>query len=472
MKLLLFLFTFVELILSKYIVMKKNILLIIGIILFQFQAFCSQDSTLKVVKTKKVYTFKIHDDIAPPAERKTKKAMKDAESENADLIILHLNTFGGMLNSADVIRTTLLESKIPVWVFIDNNAASAGALISIACDSIYMRPGANIGAASVVNQTGEVMPDKYQSYMRSMMRSTAQAKGRDPKIAEAMVDPRIYIEGINDSNKVLTFTTEEAMTHGYCEGSAESIDQILKDNNIENYTIVEQKLSWLDSLIGFLVHPAVSGILIMMIIGGIYFELQSPGVGFPLIIAILGATLYFAPLYLEGLAANWEILIFILGLALLAVEIFVIPGFGVAGISGIFLIVMSLTLSLVHNQGFDFSFSGTTPVIKAFFVVIIAMGASFFVSIWLSKKMLTTTRFGELALSTTQQASDGFTSADLSLKMLIGQTAVAITMLRPAGKIEINNEIYDATAESGYIDKGESVVIVKYENQQMMVRKN
>lgn len=452
--------------------MKKIFLLSIGIILFQFQSFCNQDTIVKTLNNSKVYTFKIHEDIAPPAERKTQKAIKDAEAENADLIILHLNTFGGMLNSADVIRTTLLESKVPVWVFIDNNAASAGALISIACDSIYMRPGANIGAASVVNQTGEVMPDKYQSYMRSMMRSTAQAKGRDPKIAEAMVDPRIYIEGINDSNKVLTFTTEEAMTHGYCEGSAESIDQILKDNNIENYTIVEQKLSWLDSLIGFLVHPAVSGILIMMIIGGIYFELQSPGVGFPLIIAILGATLYFAPLYLEGLAANWEILIFILGLALLAVEIFVIPGFGVAGISGIFLIVMSLTLSLVHNQGFDFSFSGTTPVIKAFFVVIIAMGASFFVSIWLSKKLLTTSRFGELALSTTQQATDGFTSADLSLKQLIGKTAIAVTMLRPAGKIEINNEIYDATAESGYIDKGESVIIVKYENQQMMVRKS
>ncbi len=452
--------------------MKKILLLIIGIILFQFQVLSNQDSTLNVLKTKKVYTFKIHDDIAPPAERVTKKAMKDAETENADLIILHLNTFGGMLNSADNIRTMLLESKIPVWVFIDNNAASAGALISIACDSIYMRPGANIGAASVVNQTGEVMPDKYQSYMRSMMRSTAQAKGRDPKIAEAMVDPRIYIEGINDSNKVLTFTTEEAITHGYCEGSAENIEQILKDNNIENYTIVEQKLSWLDSLIGFLVHPAVSGILIMMIIGGIYFELQTPGVGFPLIIAILGATLYFAPLYLEGLAANWEILIFILGLALLAVEIFVIPGFGVAGISGIFLIVLSLTLSLVPNEGFDFSFTGTTPVIKAFFVVIIAMVASFFVSIWLSKKILTTNRFGEFALSTTQNATDGFTSADLSLKNLIGQTAIANTMLRPAGKIEINNDIYDATAETGYIDKGEIVIIIKYENQQMVVRKS
>lgn len=457
--------------------MKKFIVFICSFVLLQTSLFSINDSIIdiqspeKARTIQKVYTFEIHDDIAPPAERRTKKAMKDAKENDIDLIILHLNTFGGMLNSADNIRTMLLESEIPVWVFIDNNAASAGALISIACDSIYMRPGANIGAASVVNQTGEIMPDKYQSYMRSMMRSTAQAKGRDPKIAEAMVDPRIYIEGINDSNKVLTFTTEEAIIYGYCEGSAENIEQILKDNNIENYTIVEQKLSWVDLLISFLINPMISGLLIMLIIGGIYFELQTPGVGFPLVMAILGATLYFAPLYLEDLAANWEILLFIVGLALLAVEIFVIPGFGVAGISGIFLIILSLTLSLVHNQGFDFSFSGTGPVIKAFFTVIIAMGIAFFVSIWLSKKLFTTSRFGELALSSTQEASDGFTSADLSLKEFIGQTAIAETMLRPAGKIRIDEDVYDATAETGYINKDELVVVVKFENQQMIVRK-
>jgi len=127
--------------------------------------------------TKRVYKFDVKEEIGPPVWRKMQQAFEEANEWDADLILLHMNTYGGMVTHADSMRTKILNSKIPVWVFIDNNAASAGALISIACDSIYMRKGANIGAATVVNQTGEQMPDKYQSYMRSTMRSTAEAKG-------------------------------------------------------------------------------------------------------------------------------------------------------------------------------------------------------------------------------------------------------------------------------------------------------
>ncbi len=450
----------------------RRIILLMFVLLFVISnsIWSIGDSTI-TKKQLKVFTFKIDEEIAPPAERKTKKALQQAVELNADIIILHLNTFGGMLDVADKMRTMILESKIPIWVFIDNNAASAGALISIACDSIYMKPGANIGAASVVNQNGEIMPDKYQSYMRSLMRSTAQTNGRNANIAEAMVDPRVYIEGVNDSGKVLTFTTEEAILNGYCEGSVNSIDEIMKDNDISNYIIVEQELSWIDYLIGFLVSPIVSGILIMLIIGGIYFEFQTPGIGFPIIIAITGAVLYFAPLYLDGLAANWEILLFIIGIGLLAAEIFIIPGFGVAGVSGIFLIIMSLTLSLVHNEGLDFEYTGVSSVLKAFFVVIISIISSFFLSIWLGQKLLTTTRFGELSLITTQKSSEGYTSVDIKLKDYVGKTGVASTLLRPAGKIDIDEEQLDATAETGFIEKGEKIIIVKFENQQMIVRK-
>lgn len=451
--------------------MKRNIFLLFIFLCFQINILWSVNDSTQTKKHFNVFTFKIDEEIAPPAERKTKKAMEQAKELNADIIILHLNTFGGMLDAADKIRTMILESEIPVWVFIDNNAASAGALISIACDSIYMCSGASIGAASVVNQNGEIMPDKYQSYMRSLMRSTAEANGRDPNIAEAMVDPRVYIEGVNDTGKVLTFTTQEAILNGYCEGSAQNIDEILKNNNIIDYTIIEQELSWIDYFIGFLVNPIVSGILIMLIIGGIYFEFQTPGVGFPLIVAITGAVLYFAPLYLEGLASNWEILLFIAGVGLLAAEIFVIPGFGVAGVSGIFLIIMSLTFSLVHNEGFDFQFTGISSILKAFFIVIISIISSFFLSIWLGQKILSSTRFGELSLFTTQKSSEGFVSVDISLKEYVGKKGIASTLLRPSGKITVDDELFDATAETGFIDKGENVIIVKFENQQMIVRK-
>lgn len=419
----------------------------------------------------KVYTFEIKEEIAEPVWRKTKKAFEQAESINADLIIIQMNTFGGALDAADKIRTKILESKIPVFVFIDNNAASAGALISIACDSIYMRKGGSIGAATVVNQTGEVLPDKYQSYMRSLMRSTAESNGRNPKIAEAMVDPSVYIEGIIDSTKVLTFTTSEALKYNYCEAEAENIQDVLSKAGIRNYVIKEQKLSALDIFIGFLLSPAVSGILIMIIIGGIYFELQTPGVGFPLIAAITAATLYFAPLYLDGLAANWEILVFLAGLVLLAIEVFVIPGFGVAGISGIALIITGLTLSMIDNNGFDFSGVNLNTIIKSLLTVVISIFIGLIASFYFGQKILKSNTFGKLALESVQSSNDGFSIAYDDIKQMIGKKGIAYSILRPSGKIMIDDNLLDATAINGFIEKGDEIEVVKYETSSLFVKK-
>lgn len=419
----------------------------------------------------RVYKFDIKKEIAPPVWRLTQKAFQQAKDTNADLVLIHMNTYGGMLESADSIRTAILQSKIPVIVFIDNNAASAGALISIACDSIYMRPGANIGAATVVNQTGEQLPDKYQSYMRSMMRSTAEATGRDPEIAQAMVDPRIYIPGVSDSGKVLTFTTAEAIANRYCEGAAESIQEVLEIAGYPDPQIIKHEESGLDKFIGFLISPFISGILIMVIIGGIYFELQSPGMGFPSAAALLAAVLYFAPLYLEGLANNWEIVIFVVGVILIGVEIFAIPGFGIAGITGIALMIMGLMLSMIGNQGFDFSFVPISQIIRAFFIVIISIFVSILAAFLMTKKMLTTNAFGQLALADVQNKEEGYTSSSTEYSGMIGHEGIAWTVLRPSGKVEIGDEIYDATALSGYIDKGARVKIIKYSTGQLFVRK-
>lgn len=422
--------------------------------------------------TVKIYKFDIKKEIAPPVWRTTKLAIEKAHKMKADLVVIHMNTYGGMLESADSIRTKILQSKIPVYVLIDHNAASAGALISIACDSIYMVPGATIGAATVVDQQGQVVPDKYQSYMRAMMRSTAEANGRDPEIAQAMVDPRIKIESIIDSGSVLTFTATEALANDYCEGIVDDIDEMLDLAGIDNYEIVEQELSGVDRFIGFLISPLISGLLIMVIIGGIYFELQSPGVGFPLVAAIIAALLYFAPLYIEGLAANWEIIIFIIGVILIAVEIFAIPGFGVAGISGIVLVVTALTLSMVGNIGLDFSGVGLEKVVMSLFIVIISIFLSLIISYFITKSIFTDNRlFGSLALETVQSSADGYTSSDKTYKEMLGKTGHAHTVLRPSGKVIIDDEIYDATALSGFIDRGEEVEVIRYETSQLFVRK-
>lgn len=419
---------------------------------------------------KRVYVFNIKEEIAKPAWMNVQKAMQESKELNVDLILIHMNTYGGQVDMADSVRTAILNSKIPVWVFIDNNAASAGALISIACDSIYMRRGANIGAATVVNQTAEQMPDKYQSFMRSMMRSTAEAKGRDPKIAEAMVDQDIYIPNVSDSGKVLTFTTSEAIANNFCEGQVENIDEIFKIVGVEHYELIFQKLSPVEKTIRMLVSPFISGLLIMIIIGGLYFELQTPGVGFPILASIIAAIFYFAPLYLEGLAGNWEIIVFVIGIVLLAVEVFALPGFGVAGISGILLIVMSLAFALVESDGFKIPSGDYSPLGQAFGLVLFSMFLGIISSFYLAKSLLQTRFLGHLALQTEQNASLGYIAGDENNNKLIGSEAIAATILRPSGKVEIDGDYYDAVAESSYIDKGAKVLIVKYQNMQLIVR--
>lgn len=422
-------------------------------------------------RTFLVYKYEIKENIAPPALHRTQRAFEEADSLRADFVLLHLNTYGGMVDAADSIRTRIMQSRIPVIVFVDNNAASAGALISIAADRIYMRPGGNIGAATVVDQTGEVVPDKFQSYMRSMMRSTAEAKGRDPDIAQAMVDPSIEVEGVIEAGKVLTFTASEAMRWGFAEGMAENVEEVLELAGIERYEIITQRLSFMDRFIQFLISPIVSGILIMLILGGIYFELQTPGIGFPILMAISAALLYFAPLYIEGLATNYEIALFVLGLLLIAIELFAIPGFGVTGVLGAIFMISGLALAMVGNEGFDFTGVPFNEVLVAFLIVIIAFFLSLTGSFYLGQKLFTTSRFGELALNTVQETSSGYTSADVTMRSLVGKEGLSFTMLRPSGKVEIEDEIYDATALTGFIDKGESVRVVKYETSQVFVVK-
>ncbi len=434
-----------------------------------------------------VYVFDIRDEIGKPSWRVMRESFAEAEAVGADYIILHLNTYGGMVNIADSMRTRILNSPIPVLAFIDNQAISAGALISIACDSIYMRSGGNIGAATVVDQTGAVVPDKYQSFMRSTMRATAESHGkdtivrgndtiikwhRDPHIAEAMVDPSIVVPGIDDSLKVLTFTAEEALANGFCEGIAKNIPEVLKLAGIKDYEIVRYTPSGVDKLIGFLLSTVVQGILIMVMIGGIYYELQSPGIGFPLAAALIAAMLYFAPLYLEGLAQNWELLVFIAGIVLVILEIFVIPGFGVAGISGIVLIVTGLTLSLVDNISFTFEGSGgMAELAKALFTVVVSVFASFVVMILGTRRFAFSRAMSGLALGTVQDHKEGYISFDMHQKDMIGKTGTAATILRPSGRIEIGGELYDAKAELGYIEKGEAVKVVRDEAGQLYVIK-
>ena len=447
----------------------KSYLNHLKVALFLILAICISSVTLAQSKLK-VYTFEMKEEIGPSAWRLTQRAFSGAAESKANLMLIRMNTYGGMVDFADSIRTQLLNSPIKTIVYIDNNAASAGALIAIACDRIYMKRGSGIGAASVVNGKGEVMPEKYQSYMRGLMRSTAEAKGRDPKIAEAFVDPDIEIPGIDEKGKVLTLTSREAIRAGFCNGEAANIQAVLKAEGITNYELVSHKVGTLDRLIGFLMSPAISGVLILLIIGGIYFEMQSPGIGFALLVSIVAALLYFAPLYIEGLAAHWEIGLFLVGLVLLALEVFVIPGFGVAGILGIICVITGLALSLVMNNFFDFTITGPEKLTNAFILVLGSMILSIVLSVIFGRSLLRSSAFQRLVLKDEQQSGLGYVSGRQNSD-LINKSGIAATDMRPSGKVEVEGTWYDAVALDGFIEKGSEVSIVKQENYNVFVRK-
>ena len=460
--------------------MKKSLYLVIFLCLLTLSS-AANDS---ISKGKTVYIFDLKQEIGPATWRTTMLSIDRAMAMNAQLIIIHMNTYGGLVDAADSIRTKILNCPIPVYVFVDNNAISAGALIAVSADKIYMREGASIGAATVVHQTGEAAPDKYQSFMRSMMRATAEAHGkdtivtgkdtvyrwrRDPQIAEAMVDPRVVVKGLIDSTKVLTLTTEEAIRWHFCEGKVEKIEDILVANNITDYQMERYTLSPLEKVIQFLINPYLQSLLIMLIIGGIYFELQTPGIGFPLAVSVIAALLYFSPLYLEGLANNWELLIFFTGLILIGVEIFALPGFGVAGVSGIILMILGLSLAMVDNLVFEWDFAaGLLAVFKSFCIVTGSAALALALSLWIGKSFLDNPYLKKVMLMAEQRSSEGYVGVD-DLSDMIGVTGTARSMLRPAGKVDIDGKLYDAICEIGYINAGEQIKVIRYETGQLYV---
>lgn len=431
----------------------KRTALILSLIMMQLCAYASDSLSV-------IYRIRLDSDIDKSTQRLVTLGLEKATEAGADYVMIDLDTYGGAVDAADSIRSAILRYEKPVVAYVNMQAASAGALISIACDSIYMKTGSSIGAATVVDQSGNVMPDKYQSFMRGMMRSTAQANGRDPHIAESMTD----------TANVLSMTPSEAVEVGYCEGIYETIYEVADAVTQGNGFVIrsmEDDMSFLDKLIQFLLNPLLQSIFMMMIIGGIFVEIRTPGIGLPLITAIMGALLYFAPGYLGHLVSYWEILLFVVGLVLIGIEIFVIPGFGVAGITGIVAVVVSLAFAMVDNIEL-FNWDGSLnlqPIIQPLGIVIISAAAAVFGSVWLVKKLYATRSFDHIALRQEMKAEEGFTGVISGLESLIGEAVVVFSDMRPGGKVKTTDgRIIEATLQfGGYASKGETLKVISAE---------
>lgn len=422
-----------------------------------------------IAQKKNVMIMEIKQKIDPRMTRYVELALQHAEETKADIVIIEMDTYGGVLTDAKDIVDKIMAFKNPVWVFINSDAASAGALISIACDSIYMAPAASIGAATVVDGSGGRAPDKYQSYMRSIMRATAEENNRNPNIAEGMIDENVEIDSIKKEGQVITFSTLEAIKHGYCEAKVESINEILQRNKVTDYEIDYYQLSATDKAVAFFLNPFISGLLILVIIAGIYFEMQAPGIGFAGLAALVALILYLVPYYLNGLAENWEIIAFFVGIGLIAVEIFILPGFGVAGVSGIVLVIGSLVLIMINNDAFDFEFVRMNDILYALAAAIGGLLGGTVLLFAGGAKLADTRFYKRVALVDTQDRGQGYTSS--FKENMKGQRGVAHTVLRPSGKVMINDKLHDAFTRGEYIERGEAIEVIDDETTSLKVKK-
>ena len=419
----------------------------------------------------KVVILPLEDEIDARAWQHTRRACEKAVEDQAELFVIRMNTYGGALDAADSIRTSLMHLPVPTVAYINHNAASAGALIALACDSVFMTPGSSIGAATVVDGQGQPMPDKYQAYMSSIMRSTAERHGkwladgdtiltwrRDPTIAASMVNP----------DSVTAFTSSEAVAAGFSDGTVSSLDEMFERLGVEDPDIETFEPTLTDDIIGFLSNAGVRALLVMLIIGGIYMEMHTPGLGFAAAVSLVAACLYFLPMLISGTLPAWIVITLVIGVVLIALELFVIPGFGICGIAGIIAVVVALGAAITPVVGSDDNVT-LAIISKPLITVGIGLVAAVALVAWLTSRHGPKffRRHSELLL--TQDIKNGYIGVDMGPAKLVGHKATAMTDMRPAGKILFEGEVYDAVSTGAFIDAGSHLKILRYENAQLYV---
>lgn len=438
-------------------------------IILSFIFLLSFISFLFTESKSKVYVIDISGEIDLGLAPYVQRIINDAEKDNANAIILKVNTFGGRVDAATQIRDAVINSKILTIAFIDKRAISAGALISISAKKIAMTKGATLGASTVVDQTGTKASEKYQSYMRSEMRSTAERNGRRPDIAEAMVDERIIIKDfpeLDDSTKLLTLTTEEALKVGYCDFVANNLNEVLEHFNLKDAELIFTEINWAEKVVRFLSNPIVSSILIMLGILGLLTEIKTPGWGIAGTIGLISLALFFGTGYILQLANIWEILVFIIGLILLIIEIFYIPGFGFLGILGIVLMIGSIFFGLIG----DFPIVSENDISNALIQLAASLVASIIFLFILWKFLPGIPIWGRLILSTSEEQTEGFVS-NPDFSHLIGKRGKALSQLRPAGIAIINDKRYDVVTEGEFVSKDEEIEVIQTIGSKIVVKK-
>lgn len=397
---------------------------------------------------------------------------------DAAAIVLDINTPGGRVDAALLIRDALLAAPktVRTVAFVHPRAISAGALISLACDLIFITDGGTIGAATPISLSAEgaaeAVGEKMVSYFRAEMASTARAKGRRGDIAEAMVDDEVVVPGIIEAGKLLTLDTAGALKHGIADAKANSLDDVMTKLALGGATRKSQTLNWAEELARIFTNPILAGILMSIGVLGILIELYHPGFGLPGIVGITCLLIFFAGHLVVNLAGWEEVLLFVIGVALLAAEIFVTPGFGVLGILGIGAILSSLVLALSATP-IDVSFSTgdiATPMLRVLGSMAMA-GLLFILAIVFMPK---SARHNPLVLGAaiTSSVADGLETQAARELLTSGQVGAAESSLRPAGIARFGDRRVDVVAEGEFIEKGTAVVVQRVEGNRVIVNRH
>jgi membrane-bound serine protease (ClpP class) len=400
-----------------------------------------------------------------------RRVLAEATEARASAVILEINTFGGRVDAAVVIRDALLEAQVPTVAFVNKRAISAGALISLAARTIAMADGSTIGAATPV-QVGapgggaQPVDEKTVSYMRKEFRATAESRKRPPLLAEAMVDPDVVVPGVIEKGKLLTLTTAEALKHKVADFRADSIEAILTSLNLAGAEIRRPTVNWAEQIVRFLTHPILSSVLMTIGILGIIVELRTPGFGVPGAIGIASLAAFFWGHWLVRLTGWEELLLIGIGTALLAIEVLVIPGFGVAGILGILAILGGLTLTLVG--------AGATVqlVVHAAGQVALSLLLALLGAVALLRFLPKLPWGHQLVLDTGLGSVAGYASAPESDRRWVGKRGTAVTPLRPAGIADFEGERVDVVSQGDYVEGGAPIEVVHVDGNRIVVRRH
>ena len=412
--------------------------------------------------------MKLEGMIDPGVSAFVERVVEDAEANGVDAIVFEIDTFGGRVDAATVIRDAILDSEALTIAFINKRAISAGALISLACDRIVMAQAATMGATTPVDGSGTKASDKVTSYMRAEMRATAERTGRDAKIAEAMVDERVDIAGLSaEAGRPATLTTEQALNYEMADETAESLRDVLRIYDLGDADVTKIELNWAEHVVRLLTHPIVTSILLAVAMFGLIAEVRTPGWGLGGTLALVALAIFFGSHLVVKLAEWQELALFAVGLGLLIVEIIAIPGFGLVGLVGVGLMLGSL----VVTQMGDFQLWSVDEIAVIVARLSASMIGAFVLSLVMLRSLPRMAAFNRLVLQAETRSSEGYVSSSREGDSdLFGKEGVTVSELRPAGIALIDGRRLDVVTDGDFVDAQQSVRVVEARGNRVVVR--